>query len=69
MIPSAVRDCRTVGSRVANSAFWTITSASVSRLSRDDLPAFVYPTIATEGMWLRERFFRFVSRAGAMPAI
>ena len=32
---------RTVGSRVANSAFSTSTPAPVSRLSSDDLPALV----------------------------
>ena len=67
--PSGPSARRTVGSRVANSAFSTSTPAPVSWLSRLDLPAFVYPAIATLGVALRSRLLRWVARAVAMPAI
>ncbi len=59
---SAVRLRRTVGSRVANSASSTRTSAPVSRLSSADFPVLVYPVSATEGTRLRRRRERVRSR-------
>ena len=47
--PSEAWQRRTVGSRVANRAFSTSTPASVSTLSSDDFPAFVYPASTTLG--------------------
>lgn len=67
--PSVSTPCRVVGSSVANRAFCTSTPASVSALSRLDLPALVYPAIATAGTPERRRAPRLVSRACFMPLI
>ena len=67
--PSAARARRTVGSRVANKASWTRTPASVRRLSSVDLPAFVYPAMATDGTPPRRRELRCVRRAGSIRAM
>jgi hypothetical protein len=54
---------------VAKSAFSTSTPAPVMRLSSEDLPALVYPTMAIEGIWLRRRSRRLISRPVFMSAI
>ena len=53
---------RTAGSSVANSESSTSTCAPVSRFSRLDLPALVYPAIATDGTECRRRWPRCTSR-------
>src|SRR6266511_3950764 len=53
---------RVVGSSVANSWSATSTPASVSAFISVDLPAFVYPAMATWGMPLDSRRDRFVCR-------
>ena len=67
--PSGVLARRTVGSRVANRASCTMIWAPVMAFSSEDLPALVYPAIATEAMAPRWREPRLVSRAGAMALI
>ena len=69
LAPVGVTARRTVGSSVAKSASSTRTPAFVSRLSRLDLPAFVYPAIATLGTALRRRESRFVTRDVRMCAM
>ena len=49
--PSRVWVRRVVGSKVANRASSTRTPAPVSLFNNEDLPALVYPTIATLGTW------------------
>src|ERR1700733_7388209 len=59
---------RPAGSSVANSESSTSTCAPVSRLSRLDLPALVYPAIATEGTSRLRRCPRCTSRPTAISA-
>src|SRR6516165_3507667 len=67
--PEGVRARRTEGSRVANSESSTRTPAPVSRLSRLDFPALVYPAMATAGTSRRRRCSRWTSRPTDIAAI
>ena len=59
---------RVVGSNVANNLSSAKTSAPVRRLSSEDFPALVYPTIEKEGSGMRWRCLRWVARCATTAA-